>query len=355
MNMDIYQAILETAPNQTSTAAGDLHEQLWIDLLKQEDPEIHNVRLSRGDRGIDGLKVIDPVLGVVHNYQAKFFPKIGNDNQRKKRITQSFLSVHANPLLCETWTLLVPFKFSSQEIFWLFKDMKIDALILLEKMRDKNILNVADCSCDVQVRRINNCKIKFRDLDDLIELLRRHLDICSKYLPESKFSLLYELQKEKEKNAIIKRDTSSLLMRLQEDNIRRRKVETQRATSAIKMLNQGWANYNGLLKQYLRIKKQPKDYCKLGVEIEAFSQTKEFEAFESEGLLPGISNILGNIHIHSRILQQVSIIEDGQEPKQTLKIADKLFRYIQKLQLQIGDFQRMLYFQSNIREGLYNE
>ena len=35
MNMDIYQAILETAPNQTSIAAGDLHEQLWIDLLHQ--------------------------------------------------------------------------------------------------------------------------------------------------------------------------------------------------------------------------------------------------------------------------------------------------------------------------------
>jgi hypothetical protein len=202
--MDIYQDILESAPNKTYTSAGDLHEEIWIELLKREDSEIHNVRLSRGDGGIDGLRMLDPVLGTVHTYQAKFFPEIGNDEKKKKAITKSFLSVHANPLLCETWTLLVPFKFSAKEIFWLYRDIKLAAIELLNKMRDKKTPNFKACTYDVQLRRIKNCQVKYKDLDNFLDLLRRHLDIGSKYLPESKLNLLYALEIEKDKNSVLK-------------------------------------------------------------------------------------------------------------------------------------------------------
>jgi hypothetical protein len=241
--MDIYQDILESAPNKTYTSAGDLHEEIWIELLKREDSEIHNVRLSRGDGGIDGLRMLDPVLGTVHTYQAKFFPEIGNDEKKKKAITKSFLSVHANPLLCETWTLLVPFKFSAKEIFWLYRDIKLAAIELLNKMRDKKTPNFKACTYDVQLRRIKNCQVKYKDLDNFLDLLRRHLDIGSKYLPESKLNLLYALEIEKDKNSVFYRDNTAILKRIQEDNIRRRKAEAQRAISAIKMLNQGWSNF----------------------------------------------------------------------------------------------------------------
>lgn len=353
--MELYQDILESAPNKTYTSAGDLHEEIWIELLKREDSEIHNVRLSRGDCGIDGLRMIDPVLGTVHTYQAKFFPEIGNDEKKKKAITKSFISVHANPLLCEAWTLLVPFKFSAKEIFWLYRDMKPTAIEMLTKMHDEKTTNFKACTYDVQLRRIKKCQIKYMDLDNLLDLLRRHLDIGSKYLPESKLNLLYELEVEKDKNSALDRDSMAILRRIQEDNIRRRKSETQRAISAIKMLNQGWSNFYFQLKQYLRIDEKSDKLQDLGIDIEEFSRSKQFEAFESEGLLPGISDLLVTIHIQSRLLQQACFVEETHGLKQTHKIANKLINCISELQGQIGNFQRELYFQSKSSEGLYNQ
>jgi hypothetical protein len=43
--------------------AGDVHEDLWNRLLSREDPRFHNVRVARGDGGIDGFVLKDPLFG----------------------------------------------------------------------------------------------------------------------------------------------------------------------------------------------------------------------------------------------------------------------------------------------------
>jgi hypothetical protein len=104
VSIDVYQAILEHAPNGTYTAAGDLHEAIWTDLLRRSDPKVHNVRVTRGDGGIDGVGFQDPVTGEARVYQAKFFQDLSDDKDaHKKAVVEAFVRAHCHPFACTSW------------------------------------------------------------------------------------------------------------------------------------------------------------------------------------------------------------------------------------------------------------
>jgi hypothetical protein len=73
MTFDVYRAIQEHAPDNSPVAAGNLHEEIWKDLLRRADPRFRNVKVTRGDGGMDGIQFLDPATGEARIFQAKFF------------------------------------------------------------------------------------------------------------------------------------------------------------------------------------------------------------------------------------------------------------------------------------------
>lgn len=69
--MSLHDEFIENAPQRAALAAGFRHEDVWLTLLRREDPDTCGVRLTRGDGGIDAYAVVDAASGEMSVYQAK--------------------------------------------------------------------------------------------------------------------------------------------------------------------------------------------------------------------------------------------------------------------------------------------
>lgn len=223
--MAIYQDILDQAG--TAVAGGQLHENLWGELLKLEEPGFHNVRLGQGDGGIDGDVLRDPKTGDAEVFQAKFNAVL--DDDQRDAIVASFGRVHTNDFRCVRWTLLVPIELSAPELNWLTVTMRTDAI-------------AATGNVDVRAS-MTACEILFKDRTDLEGLLMRHLDVAGRLLPNSTHALVEQLAQARQNEARLDREIAAGLLELRQEAIRRRSIETARALVAIRDLWLGWADY----------------------------------------------------------------------------------------------------------------
>ncbi len=245
MSFDAYAAIQEHAANDSATAAGDLHEEIWADLLRRVDPRVHNVRVTRGDGGLDGVAFLDPVTGQARVYQAKFFedlkdatprpkasktPKKTSKKTAKKKavapsghrgdVIDAFVRAHGHSFICTSWVLLLPSAVSHADLSWLMGGLKADAIA---EAGTRNGLP-ADIA-----QRITGCAVEFKDRRDLNDLLGQYLDVAAIHLPRSSLSLAKELKDERAGRKKDRDDVAEILRNLREESIRSHQAETRRA------------------------------------------------------------------------------------------------------------------------------
>jgi len=330
--IDIYQAILEHAPNGTYTAAGDLHEAIWTDLLRRSDPRVHNVRVTRGDGGLDGVGFQDPVTGDARVYQAKFFQDLSDDKDaHKKAVVDAFVRAHCHPFTCSSWVLLFPRQLSHPELGWLMGGLKTDAITFAAGFKGAH--------AQVQ-QRIQACAIEYRDATDLVDLLTAHLDIAAKHLSKSHLALSAELQKEREGRAHDRADLARNLQVLSDEAIRGHQADARRAKAAMSILNQGWANLTGMLQLALVDKRltgaQIQDVAGL---IEEHATSRAVHAYSCEGLAPGISELVAEINYQARVLKQVAVMKDVglADGEGEAVVAKRVLDKVQELQRRIGE------------------
>lgn len=300
--MSIYEMILANAPKRIHRVAGDLHEAIWEELLRAEDPSFHNVRLTRGDGGIDGIVFCDPKYGGNTIFQAKFFKDI-NTTSHKKAVIKSFVEAHKHAFECNQWILLIPFDMSHKELSWLMGTMKIEAKKQLPKSIHRHKI-------------VDSCRILYKDESQMLTMLRNNLDIAYRHLPRSALALEKIVEIERERADKLEKEIADRLREIQKEAIRNREVETRRAVAFLKILNQGWANYLGMLEHGLITvrRSQPNGTEKASFEIEEFAKGLEIftrqkidEASATEGLVNGISDLVAGILINSRQLTFVAI------------------------------------------------
>lgn len=318
----LYEDIRDHAPNETYTSAGDLHEALWIALLRAETPDLHNVRLARGDGGLDGYRFIDPSLGVAHVYQAKFWTKL--EDGQKETLVDEFLKAHAHKFRCAKWTFLTAFRFSAPEVNWFSSDLKAGA-----KAKSKAELHTA----------IDACEIMYKDSDDLADLARRHLVVTARFLPESTSALKAELETAKSERAGLLADLQVRLQVVQEGLIRDRQAESRRAIASLKMLNQGWANHITALSLWPAGLSQRGRRGMEVADLVAFAEQRMALALAAEGLVAGVSELVQTIHYHARVLQQVLVFEsaDAADEEGVLAACTTVVEAMRELSGRVGD------------------
>lgn len=292
--MGIYDDILRNAPGQDHVAAGHLHEQLWETLLRRESPDLHNVRLGRGDGGIDGVEFMDPVLNTAHIYQAKFFSKLDEDH--RPAVLNSFVTAHKHTFPCTRWTLLVPFEPSAPELNWLTVGMRTEALTQL-----------TDATHNA---RAAACEIRYKDSTDLEDLLKRNLPIAAQLLPDSVLALQDAIRAEREKSSNIDREVAARVRELHDSLIREREAQRRRALSAAAMLNQGWANHLFTF-QRLLVPADDAETHTAAIEAAAeqlvtFAETRMRDAYHADGLGVGLAELVSRIHNIGRKLHAVA-------------------------------------------------
>lgn len=322
--MNVYQEILDAAPNGTHVSAGDLHEEIWFELLKLEDPTFHNVRLARGDGGIDGITFIDPTTGEAHIVQAKFFADL-TDPARRSAVVSAFLTAHRLAFACSTWELLLPRQVSHHELQWLMVSMKMDALAMLDAEHTAELAKLADKkggtskkqSAQAQVfadernkvePRIRLCSVKYRDGDDLERLMARQVSVAAAFLPSSKLTLEHDLARERKARVDDQRGYGEVLEVLRQDAIRQRQLDSRTALAALKMLNQGWTNHLGSAQRLIAMKSPPEQVELQAADTEEFTERKAQQAFEAEALVPGVSDLVHRAHYEARLLRQVAVV-----------------------------------------------
>jgi hypothetical protein len=355
MSFDVYAAIQEHAPNDSATSAGDLHEEIWADLLRRADPRVHNVRVTRGDGGLDGVAFLDPATGQARVYQAKFFkdlkdatatPKAGqakNGAKKKKAkkkaaaptghrgdVIDAFVRAHGHSFVCTSWVLLLPSALSHTDLSWLMGGLKPDALA--EAAKRKGL--PADTA-----RRIAACAIEYKDRQGLNDLLAGYLDVAANHLPRSSLSLAKELSDERAARDKDREDVAEILRNLREESIRSHQAETRRAKAALSILNQGWANLTGMLQlAMVNNKLAGKTLEEIAVQVEQHAANRAAHAYSAEGLAPGVSELVSEILYQARVLQQVSIVKavgmadaDSEE-----SIAKRIIDSVGDLQRRVG-------------------
>jgi hypothetical protein len=332
VSIDIYQAILEHAPSGTYTAAGNLHEAIWTDLLRRSDPRVHNVRVTRGDGGLDGVGFQDPVTGDARVYQAKFFQDLSDDKDaHKKAVVDAFVRAHCHPFSCSSWVLLFPRQLSHTELGWLMGALKTEAISFAATFKGAH--------AQVQ-QRIQGCAIEYRDATDLVDLLTSHLDIAAKHLPKSHLALSAELQKEREGRAHDRAELARNLQVLSDEAIRTHQADARRAKAALSILNQGWANLTGTLQLALVDQRLTKTQIQeVAGLIEAHATSRAVHAYSCEGLAPGISELVAEINYQARVLKQVTVMKDLglADVEGEAVVAKRVLDKIQELQRRIGD------------------
>ena len=97
--------------------AREVFEKICTHLLQaQYGEDAHNIRVSRGDAGIDIL--VGDFQSPIDNYQCKYFID-GIGNSQKTQIKDSFeRAIHAKDYSMRKWTLCVPCSLSSSEFKW---------------------------------------------------------------------------------------------------------------------------------------------------------------------------------------------------------------------------------------------
>lgn len=287
--MDIYGAILEQAGGD-ARQGGDLHEQLWNRLLRREDPRHHNVRMSRGDHGIDGIALTDPVLGEVSIYQAKFFAEL-SDERRRKSVRESLLTAVQFPGKVSRWTLLLPIDPSAIEVAWIVSSLKHEVASMLGTSAS-----------------LHDLAIEYRTGEQLQDLCLRHLSDAAALLPDSMLALSQRLADATKRNEMLEREMIDRLRTLNEESVRTRRVESLRAGNALKVLNQGWADHIGLLDLYRRDQNaRAADVATCAEQIETFSLARTREAFDAESLAPGVGGFVYQIYLRSRHVRSAAV------------------------------------------------
>ena len=97
--------------------AREVFEKICTHLLQaQYGEDAHNIRVSRGDAGIDIL--VGDFQSPIDNYQCKYFID-GIGNSQKTQIKDSFeRAIYAKDYSMRKWTLCVPCSLSSSEFKW---------------------------------------------------------------------------------------------------------------------------------------------------------------------------------------------------------------------------------------------
>ena len=360
MSQDIYAAIQAQAPGGSPAAAGNLHEDIWVELLRRSDPTVHNVRVTAGDGGIDGVGFQDPVTGEATVYQCKFFKELSPTH--REEITEAFVRACAHPFACNTWVLLLPRQLSAPDLGWVMSQLRNDARALIKELEAAAKLKLAaKGAAKVSAgkakapklprinlhaatdQRVAGCAIRYREGQDLEDLLRDNLDVAGRYLPDSALALSDELAQERSKSDADRRNGWNLLRELRGEAIRAREVETRRARAAVGILNQGWGGMAERLRLMAVNERLPgANAAAVAVDVEALAGARSSVAFECEGLIAGVSDAVSQIYFEARMLQSVAGLRD-------LNMADgagvkaaaiKLRGSIEGLQQKISAFTR---------------
>lgn len=287
--MDIYRAILEQAGGD-ARQGGDLHEQLWTRLLRRENPRHHNVRVSRGDHGIDGIALTDPVLGEVSIYQAKFFAEL-SDERHRKSVRESLSTAVQFPGEVTRWTLLLPIDPSAPEVAWIVSSLKHEVARMLGASAN-----------------LNDLAIEYRTGEQLQDLCLRHLSDAAALLPDSTLALSQRLADASKRNEMLEREMIDRLRTLNEESVRTRRIESLRAGHALKVLHQGWADHIGLLDQYRRDPNaSAADVAMCAEQLEAFALARTREAFDAEPLAAGVGDFVYQIYLRSRHVRSIAV------------------------------------------------
>ncbi|MFH0728778.1 MAG: hypothetical protein V2B19_20890 [Pseudomonadota bacterium] len=321
--MSLYEDIL----NQTygnRKAAGDLHELLWEQLLRREEPRFHNVRVTRGDGGIDGFVLRDPVLGSASVFQAKFYSDISSE-EHCKNIVEAFARAHSHKFIVVDWCLLLPVTISHKELNWLIGgDLREKAKGLVAKERHQYI---------------DACAISYQLESHLQNLCIRHLDVSAQFLPKSSLALIEKFEKERTRADFLQTEIADRLRIINQGLIRQRQIEFERAYNALRVLNQGWANHTGMLNLLMRDKIGPDKVEQFAAELEAFAERRIDQALIAEGLCSEIGRIVTNIYQAARRLRADAIHTqlNGDRAEQIWKQIKVLISDISNMQRIVGE------------------
>ena len=160
--------------------ARDVFESICTQLLQARyGEEAHNIRVSRGDEGIDIL--VGDFQSPIENYQCKYFID-GIDSSQRTQIKNSFdRALHAEDYSMRKWILCVPCSLSASEFKWWSDDKafdndtqkKLDEILesmKAEKARltEEIIVMLADIDSDdyddmIFVKKLENAKIEMID------------------------------------------------------------------------------------------------------------------------------------------------------------------------------------------------
>lgn len=351
MSFDVFRAIKEHAQNDSTTAAGNLHEEIWADLLRRSDARFHNARVTRGDGGIDGIQFIDPATGEARVYQAKFFQDLKEVPAKKAKtkkkpapatsghraeVVDAFVRAHSHQFACTSWVLLLPCALSHTDLNWLMGTMKTEAMQAAARR--------TGLPPDID-KRVAACAVEFMDGDNLNALLMQYLDVAAKHLPRSSLSLMKALKDERAARDRDRDDLADVLRRLRDESIRSHQAETRRARAALAILAQGWANLTAMLQSAMVDEKiAGKALHEVARQVEEHAEDRAVHAYSCEGLAPGASALVSEILFQSRLLQQVAIVKSVgmAEPESDTVIAKRILEKTRELQELVGRTSKLL-------------
>jgi len=305
--MAIYDDILNQAGGNHK-AAGDLHELLWERLLRREDPRFHNVRITRGDGGIDGFVLQDPMLATATVFQAKFFSDISSDEHRAA-IQKAFSTAHDHTFRVVDWILLLPIAISHGDLNWLVGEtLKTAAKAVLDSRKHRNI---------------DACIINYRIASHLEDLCRRHLDVVAELLPASTQALLQQIATERNRADALQVEIADRLRLLNDEAIRQRQVEVHRVRSALRLLYQGWGNHIVTLEQAKQLNWDAYTIEHKAADLERFAELRTSQALAIEGLYSDINEQIGAVYRSARMLR-ASAVQAQIDPQHTLQMKAEL-------------------------------
>lgn len=322
--MTIYGEILEQAGGE-AVAAGFIHEKLWERLLRREDPRFHNVRITRGDGGIDGVILKDPVLGRVTVFQAKFFTDLSKKDHRDA-VVKAFGKAHGHDFLVVEWKLLLPITVSHQDLNWLYGGgLKKKAVELFGASSEDRIIT---------------CGVECYGETHLEDLCSRHLDIVLEVLPKSGLAFAAKLDEERARASYLQLEIVDRLRIINQEQIRQRQVDRERACNALLVLNQGWANHVGILELEERGGKDVKQAEKIATDLERFAERRVDHALMAEGLCPGIGKKMAAIYQATRMLRATAVQAQvsGHSEYEVWNDAAEVIALVKALQREIGGF-----------------
>lgn len=282
---DLYRAILESTSNNDHVEAGHRHEAIWLALLRRTDVRVHNVRLSGGDGGIDGVAFKDSTANEAVMYQAKFFKDI-TTKEHRAAVLKSFVAAHQHEFQVVRWVLLIPFEPSQQELNWLQGG----------GLKDEAKTKFTGKGSKARKKAIDDCVIEYKDQRDLDDLLKTHLDIAGEYLPQSSLALMHELAKETKTHDEERRRSFREIALLRQLAIHQFRADSNRARAAMSVLLQGWSSQVNLLKMATVDESLTGPLHQLASKTRDLAAQRAPVASDAEGLVPGIAKALAEVH-----------------------------------------------------------